>query len=139
MSHMKTSYTIGQLAHAAALPISTLRYYERLGLLDPDGRSEGNYRLYTEAALERLHFIRGAKDAGFTLEDVTTLLTIHDGAGPVCNEVNALIDNRIADLDTRLRDMHQLRTTLLSLQKICRQSTRKDHCRVLDRLAENAR
>ena len=61
---MASPYTIGQLARAAGLPTSTLRYYERAGLLEPTGRSEGNYRLYGEEALERLRFIRAAQATG---------------------------------------------------------------------------
>lgn len=129
--------TIGQLAEAAALPVSTLRYYERLGLLDPDARSGGNYRLYDRSALDRLHFIRRAKDAGFTLEDVATLLHIHDGTRTVCGEVRALIENRLVDLDARLRDLRHLRSALLSLRKTCRDSAQKNHCLVLEQLNES--
>jgi MerR family mercuric resistance operon transcriptional regulator len=133
---MSMHYTIGQLAKAAALPASTLRYYERLGLLDPDARSDGNYRLYDTAALDRLNFIRRAKDAGFTLEDVTALLHIQDGTRAACDEVRTLIERRLAELADRLRDLRHLRTTLVSLQKTCRDSAEKDHCLVLDRLSD---
>lgn len=55
---MGNDFTIGQLAKAADIPTSTLRYYERIGLLQPRNRSEGNYRLYDEGDLERVRFIR---------------------------------------------------------------------------------
>jgi DNA-binding transcriptional MerR regulator len=57
---METAYTISQLAHAASVPTSTVRYYERIGLLQPEARSAGNYRLYGPEALARLRFIRAA-------------------------------------------------------------------------------
>ena len=54
---MASQYTIGKLAEAAGVPVSTVRYYEREGLLRPEERSEGNYRLYGPASLSRLQFI----------------------------------------------------------------------------------
>lgn len=70
---MNMTYTIGQLARAVGVPTSTVRYYERIGLLQPDGRTAGNYRLYGKEALECLRFIRAAQATGFTLEDITHL------------------------------------------------------------------
>jgi len=63
-------YTIGALARAAEVPTTTVRYYERTGLLPPEGRSGGNYRSYSVRSLERLRFIRAAQANGFTLDDV---------------------------------------------------------------------
>jgi DNA-binding transcriptional MerR regulator len=57
---MEIAYTISQLARAAGVPTSAVRYYERIGLLQPHGRTGGNYRLYGKEALERLRFIRAA-------------------------------------------------------------------------------
>ena len=135
---MSTHYTIGQLGKAAGLPASTLRYYERLGLLEPDARSDGNYRLYGTGALDRLNFIRRAKDAGFALDDVTALLQIQDGSRAACDEVRTLIEGRLVELEDRLRDLKHLRSALVSLQKTCRDSSEKDHCLVLDRLGDAA-
>ena len=64
-------FTIGELAKAARVPTSTVRYYEREGILRPAGRSSSNYRLYAKEDIERLRFIRGAQATGFTLRDVT--------------------------------------------------------------------
>ncbi len=65
--------TIGQLAAQADVPTSTVRYYERRGLLRCEGRTRANYRQYGEATLERLRFIRAAQAAGFTLVDIRSL------------------------------------------------------------------
>ena len=67
---MPTQFTISQLAKAADVPTSTLRYYERVGLVIPETRSHSNYRLYGDESLEKLKFIRAAQAVGFTLEDV---------------------------------------------------------------------
>ena len=132
---MSQTYTIGTLAKRAGVPISTVRYYERTDLLRPDGRSDGNYRLYGPDALARLQFIRAAKATGLTLEDITVLLNVQDGVRAPCREVEDLIGHRLEELDRRLVDLEKVRDTLNSLVDLCRDSSDKDHCEVLDRLA----
>ena len=61
---MNDQYTIGELAKAAEVPSSTVRYYERARLLEPQGRTGGNYRYYTQESVHRLRFIRAAQAGG---------------------------------------------------------------------------
>ncbi len=132
---MGTFYTIGQLAKEANVPTSTVRYYERVGLLQPDGRSSGNYRVYGPAALKRLRFIRAAQATGFTLDDVTALLSFRDGTTAPCKEVQTLIEERIADTEQRLADLQHVQHVLTSSLKQCRRSERSGRCRVMDDLS----
>ena len=78
LSTAQDSMTIGELARAANVPTSTIRFYERRGLLDPDARTQSNYRTYSARAAERLKFIRSAQATGFSLEDVADLLKLTD-------------------------------------------------------------
>jgi MerR family mercuric resistance operon transcriptional regulator len=131
---MPQRYTIGQLARAAEVPTSTVRFYERAGLLAPIDRSEGNYRLYTDASLRRLRFIRAAQATGFTLEDVKTLLGSREGNPPSCDEVQALIQQRLAEIDKRLRELRHVQQVLkVSLQK-CKRIAQRGCCHVLETL-----
>src|SRR6266849_1946834 len=77
-------YTIGRLAREAGVPAATVRYHERSRLHRPDGRTDGNYRIYGPEALERLRFIRAAQAIGLALEDITTLLDFRDGRTAPC-------------------------------------------------------
>ncbi|MCH8135258.1 MAG: MerR family transcriptional regulator, partial [Proteobacteria bacterium] len=95
---MSPRLTIGALAKQAGVPTSTVRYYERRGLLRPEGRSEGNYRLYGEEAMDRLQFVRSAQAAGFTLSDISALLRFRDGDAAPCKEVQDLITVRPAQV-----------------------------------------
>ena len=72
--------TIGRLAEQAGVPVSTVRYYERRGLLAPEERSPSRYRLYGPAVLRRLRFIRAAQRSGFTLEDIRRILALREQA-----------------------------------------------------------
>src|SRR5260370_6463702 len=99
---MEPRYTIGQLANAAGVPSSTVRYYERVGLVKPSGRSDGNYRLYGEEALERLRLIRAAQATGFTLDDVTLMLSHRHASTSSCREVQGLIESRLLGIQWRM-------------------------------------
>jgi MerR family mercuric resistance operon transcriptional regulator len=133
---MVPPYTIGQLAISAGLPTSTLRYYERAGLLKPTGRSEGNYRLYGEEALERLRFIRAAQATGFTLDDVTLMLGHRHASATSCREVQGLIENRLLEIKRRMKDLRHVERVLRSALDACRETEAPGHCELIDRLSQ---
>lgn len=131
---MGREFTIGQLARAAGVPTTTLRYYERMGLLGPEDRSAGNYRLYTEQSLRRLKFIRAAQSIGFSLQDVKTLLGTHHDKTLSCTDVQLLIRQRLAEIEQRLKDLRRVQRILrLSLQK-CIETQQAGYCHVIDTL-----
>jgi MerR family mercuric resistance operon transcriptional regulator len=131
---MASEMTIGRLARAADVPTTTVRYYERIGLLAPAGRTSSNYRFYGDGALERLRFIRAAQSNGFTLDDVATLLAFRDRPDSVCGDVQKLIERRAADLERRIAELHDLRRTLTTILEECRKSQPNGACQAIDRL-----
>jgi DNA-binding transcriptional MerR regulator len=131
---MGGSYTIGRLAREAAVPASTIRYYERRGLVQPDGRTEGNYRLYSEAALERLRFVRAAQEAGFTLSDIGFLLRLRSGDAWPCAEVQALIASRLEILARQIDHLERVERMLRKWLRACREVERTGRCGVLEGL-----
>ena len=78
-SNTSDSLTIGRLAHAAGVGVETIRYYQRRGLL-PVPESAGTFRQYPLALTARIHFIKRAQDLGFSLDEITELLRLEDGA-----------------------------------------------------------
>ncbi len=131
---MDTHYTIGRLAREAGVPTSTVRYYERSRLLRPDGRTEGNYRVYGQEALGRLRFIRAAQAIGLALTDITTLLDFRDGRTAPCREVQTLIEERLSELKKRLVELRHVQAVLHSSLQMCRRTERRGHCEVMERL-----
>ena len=132
---MAKTFTIGELAKTVEAPASTLRYYERIGLLRPEGRSVGNYRLYGEESLERLRFIRASQATGFRLKDVTTLVGLRDGSAEPCKEVEVLIEERLAELEQRMKDLRRVKKVLSSSLRLCQEAPEKDHCEVIEKLS----
>jgi DNA-binding transcriptional MerR regulator len=131
---MGTQYHISQLAQAAGLPTSTLRYYERVGLLRPTGRAENKYRLYTTDTLQTVRFIRAAQAVGLTLDDVRTLLALRQGDITLCKDVQPLIAKRLHDISQRIEDMQHLQQTLTALLAVCHRQAQDAACPVIAQL-----
>ncbi|WP_339911656.1 heavy metal-responsive transcriptional regulator [Symmachiella dynata] len=131
---MPNDYTISQLAKAAEIPTTTIRYYERIGLVEPDNRSQGNYRLYSGESLNKLKFIRASQAIGFTLEDVKALLSDDDGSIPTCDNVQSLIEERLADIEQRLKDLRRVRKVLKNALEQCQTQKKTDCCQVVAEL-----
>ena len=126
--------TIGELANAAGVPISTVRYYERVGILKARRRSASNYRLYSEEDAQRLHFIRAAQASGFTLKDMRELLR----PAP-CGKVQGVIEHRLEVVEARMSELRQVRRLLRRSLEECREHERTGRCRVVDDLSARAR
>lgn len=131
---MPDQLTIGELAADAGIRTSTIRFYERRGLLSPDARSAGNYRLYGKDCVERLRFIRAAQATGFTLHDIDRLLSFHDGEVGACADVQSLIEQRLADVRQRMKDLRHVDAVLTKSLALCRRSKSTKRCQLLDAL-----
>ena len=134
---MKTPahYTIGQLAKAAGVPTTTVRYYDRTGLVRPEARTGSNYRAYSAASLERLRFIRTAQSAGLSLEDVAELIRLTDEREAPCADVQAILRARLAEIDQRMRELGSVKSAVESALRACRCAPRGGLCADIDRLA----
>ena len=104
--------TIGDLARVAGVPTSTIRYYERAGLIRPERRSRANYRLYGAAALDRLRFIRSSQAAGFALAEIKSLLELRDGNMKRCDELRPLVEVRLAIIESRTHELKRIQRLL---------------------------
>jgi DNA-binding transcriptional MerR regulator len=116
-----------------------MRYYERIGLVEPEDRSHGNYRLYGEESLRKIRFIRAAQAIGFTLDDVKALLTAPDNTAVSCREVQTLIEVRLAEVGQRLKDLRHVQRVLQSSLEHCKETERADCCHVIETLRETAK
>ncbi len=131
---MPTELTIGELAKAAGVPTSTVRYYERKRLLRPSARSASNYRLYSHEDLDRLRFIRAAQATGFTLKDVTKLL--HPAP---CGKVQDLIEERLENVGERMKELRHVRRVLAAALRTCQEHEASGRCHIVDELTATAR
>jgi DNA-binding transcriptional MerR regulator len=129
-----------EVASTAGINPQTLRYYERIGLLQEPPRTPGGYRDYPRDAVRRLTVIRRAKELGFQLDEIDELLGYSAHGPESCASVHALAGRRIDDLDRRIADLTRMRDSLRRLAQDCPGddvgTTPPSDCPVLDTLDE---
>ena len=123
--------TIGRLARKAGVGAETLRYYERLGLIRPERRTQSNYRLYGPDAESRLMFIRRAQFLGFSLDGIRELLSLHDRADAGAHEVKAIAERRIREIEARIESLETMRRGLQTLSSQCDGKGAAGECPIL--------
>lgn len=128
---------IGELAKATATKIETVRFYEKAGLLPVPARTSGNYRSYGNDHLQRLSFIRRARDLGFSLDDVRELLTLADDRNKPCGAVDSIASGHLAAVERKIADLARMRDELRRVIDSCRKDTVGD-CKIIESLGLQA-
>lgn len=114
-----TMLTIGELAKKSDVSTDTIRYYERLDLVQPQRRSEAGYRLYTPESVRIIRFICNAKDLGFTLAETKTLLNIKASKSTTCRDMLASTKVKIAQQTQNIKQLNRIHDVLNNLAEIC--------------------
>ena len=127
---------IGELAKSTGYPVQTIRYYEKEGLVRSNARSEGNFRLYDQNAIERLLFIKHCRNLDLSLSDIRQLLALMDSPETCCDEINRMITQHLKNVEQRLAELHNLRDQLRSLQHSCATDRTIEHCGILKNLSK---
>jgi MerR family mercuric resistance operon transcriptional regulator len=94
--------TIGQLAKKANVNLETIRYYERRGLIPEPPRNNSGHREYSLEAVKRTEFIKRSQALGFSLKEITELLSLRVEPGTTCGDVKARLEAKIADVEKRI-------------------------------------
>ena len=133
---MNDRITIGQLAQAAGVPTTTVRYYERRGLLLPERRSPHGYRLYGKHALTQLRFIRSVQASGFALDDIARLLALRANGGEDCEDVQRIIEQRLTRVRQELKQLQHVERVLGRALDECRSCSASAGCQTLNDLRD---
>ena len=126
---------IGNAARASGVSAKMIRYYEQTGLIPPAARSDAGYRAYTGADLHRLHFIRRARDLGFSVAEIAELLGLWHDKARKSADVKRLAQQHIAELEQRMQALRQMADTLRTLIGCCAGDERPD-CPILEGLQQ---
>ena len=103
---------IGELARRTGISRQTIRYYERIGVLEPPQRSANGYRRYSPQAQRRLQFVRQAQQLGLSLDEIKALLAAERDGRASCPELKVMLEQHLVTLDDRIRQMQALRAQL---------------------------
>ncbi len=125
---------IGVAARRAGVSARMVRHYESLNLLPPVARTDSGYRQYTEADVHTLHFIRRARDLGFSMDEIATLLGLWQDKARASREVKRIAQTHIESLSERIAALQAMQHTLQTLVTCCHGNDRPD-CPILEDLA----
>ena len=129
---------IGEAARQSGVKAPTIRYYEQIGLLAAPSRSEGNRRHFGDSDLRRLTFIRHARELGFEIEAIRTLLTLQDDPSQPCATADSIAKARLADVEQRIRSLTALKAELELMVDGCSHG-HVATCRVIEVLADHGK
>ncbi len=129
--------TIGTLGRKTGTKVQTIRYYEQIGLMPEPGRTEGGQRRYGDAELDRLAFIRHARQLGFSLDAIRELLELSDNPDTSCEDADAIARRQLEQVEQRMIRLEALRTELKRMVHQCSGGNTAD-CRVLEVLRDHS-
>lgn len=129
--------TIGHLARETGTKVETVRFYEKSGLLPAPGRTEGNYRAYDRAHLNRLSFIRRARELGFSLDQIRALLALSDDRNRSCAAVDEIAKEHRDEVEKKIADLQSLKKELDRMIDHCGCGVVAD-CRIIESLSPAA-
>lgn len=130
------SIAIGKLAVIAATKVQTIRYYEEIGLITPFSRTEGGHRVYGPEDVQRLKFIRHARELGFGIGEIRELLQLSDNPDTSCSAADAIARSQLEQVEIRLEKLRVLRKELKRMVEECGHG-RVSHCRVIEVLSDH--
>ena len=124
---------IGQASKASGVTTKMIRYYDEIGLDRADSRTDSNYREYDALQINELRFIKRARSLGFSMEEITQLLSLWRDRTRPSRDVKAIADRHVGDLDARIAEMQAMADTLRHLSHCCAGDERPD-CPILEDL-----
>ncbi|AJD41647.1 Cu(I)-responsive transcriptional regulator [Rhizobium sp. SEMIA 4085] len=128
---------IGQAAKASGVSAKMIRYYEQIKLITPAHRTESSYRTYCENDIHTLRFIRRARDLGFSVEQMKTLLALWRDRSRASADVKSIALEHIAELERKAAAIQAMTQTLKHLANHCHGDERPD-CPIIEEFANSA-
>lgn len=130
-------FSIGELSKRTGVKIPTIRYYEQMNLIEEPERSAGNQRRYDPMGLERLSFIRHARELGLSIEDIRELIQLSATPERPCDEAHEIASAHLTAVQTRIKKLKKLERELKRIANIT-DSGHVGECRVIQTLADHS-
>ena len=127
---------IGQVAKHAGLSVETVRYYEKRGLIPAPQRLDSGYRVYPESILQRLHFIQRCKELGFSLQEISELLSLQTDPSAPSALVKAQVENKITLVREKIQALRKIEHSLEQVSGLCCGDGPVSDCPIIDFLKQ---
>ena len=131
-------FSIGEMSKRTEVKVPTIRYYEEVGLLPAAERTEGNQRRYNEAGLERLSFIKHARELGFSIEAISALIELQNHPDQSCQAASDIAGAQLADVRQKIKKLRSLEKELKRISEGCNGTGTSAECYVLASLADHS-
>lgn len=135
MSH---GIAIGKVSEASGVKVTTIRFYEEIGLLAAPPRTEGGRRTYALSDIERLTFIRHSRELGFEIDQIRTLLSLQDRPDQSCADADVIAKARLSEVEEKIASLTALKAELERMVDGCSHG-RVETCKVIDILADHGK
>ena len=129
---MSERRTIGDVARQCGVGVETIRYYEREGIINQPKKGMGAFREYPEDVVHRIRFIKRAKELGFSLDEITELLSLRVKGSGSCSSVKNKAERKIAQIEEKIADLKQIQSALKKVKDSCERQAPGDKCPVLE-------
>lgn len=129
-------YSIGRLSETTGVKIPTIRYYEQIGLLPEPARTSGNQRRYEKRHLDRLAFIRHARDLGFAIEAIKDLLDLASHPEHPCADIDRIAFENLQVVEAKIEKLGRLRKELKRMLKDCK-GENVESCHILEVISDH--
>lgn len=126
---------IGELSKTTGLSRDTIRFYEKNGLIETgkNSRRNNNYKEYSDDVCKRLLLVKKIKSFGFTLREISELLAVIESNAPKCGDVLEMVDAKVSDIETKIRELTSFKLMLLAKVRECRNECREtENCSVFN-------
>ena len=130
------TYSIGQLAKKANVNLETIRYYERRGILPEPLRNKSGHRQYSIKDLRRTEFIKRTQSLGFSLQEVSDLLSLRVESGKTCGDVKQQVKSKLIYIEEKIETLQRMREVLKRLETNCPGKGPLNECPILEALAQ---
>ncbi len=128
-----TNLTIGKAASKTGVNVETIRFYERIGLIEqPPKPPDIGYRIYPEGTLQRVRFIRQAQEIGFSLKEIAELLALRSDPSADCSDVREQALQKRAEVNRKIAQLEQIRAALDDLIAACPGRGALRACSIMD-------
>jgi len=124
--------TIGKVAGLTQVGVETIRFYERQGLIDQPPRKPSGYRQYPPNTVERVRFVKRAKQLGFTLKEIKELLSLRIDSSAQCEDIRQRSMTKIDDIESRIAVLERMKAALVKLTAACDGQGSVSDCPILD-------
>jgi MerR family transcriptional regulator, copper efflux regulator len=131
-----SSMTIGQVAKGADVGIETVRFYEREGLIEKPPRRESGYRAYPADTVDRVRFIKRAKELGFSLKEIKELMALRIAPDTACGQIKKRAEAKIEDIEDKISSLQRMSQVLRKVTAACGGKGSVSECPILDALED---